>query len=32
MDGLLMQVFAESDADYPSKATDRRSVSEGLIM
>ncbi|CAM9497748.1 unnamed protein product [Laminaria digitata] len=30
MDGLLMQVFA--DADYASKATDRRSVSGGLIM
>ena len=30
MDGLLMQVFA--DAGYASKATDRRSVSGGLIM
>ena len=30
MDGLLMQVFA--DADYASKATDRRSVSGGLVM
>ena len=30
MDGLLMQVFA--DADYSSKATDRGSVSGGLIL
>ena len=30
MDGLPMRVFA--DADYASKATDRRSVSGGLIM
>ena len=30
MSGISLEVFA--DADYASKATDRRSVSGGLIM